>query len=187
MCARKVYQIPKSFRYAPFYSTDASFICDDHDVDLEKQLKIEPFYFDMLYLVGEKVTEAPWEHAERSIPIVFEQWKELNLQLQEKFTQRKSNKQNEAAFIHALSLFIIGLFWTNETYVKGLHVKNTVLSSLIQKPVNCAERLSFVIDKPTQYHSFIQLQQLFDELEKIYHKGQAIKQMKSKQGVTRME
>jgi hypothetical protein len=187
MCARNVYQVPESFRYAPFYSMDAIFICDDDYVDLEKKLKTEPFYFDILYLVGEKLTEVPWEYIERSIPAVFKQWKELKPQLQEKFTQRKSSKQNEAAFIHALSLFIIGLFWTNETHVKGLYVRNMMISSLIQKPVNCEERLLFVIDKPTQYHSFVQLQQLFDELEKIYHRGRAIKQMKRKQGITRME
>jgi hypothetical protein len=187
MCARNAYQVPESFRYAPFYSTGKSFTCNDHYVELEHKVKAEPFYFDMLYLVGEKLTEIPWEQSERSIPIVFKQWKELKSQLQEGFTQRKSSKHNESALIHALSLFIVCLFWTNETHVKGLHVKNMMISDLILKPVNCEERLAFVIDKTTQYHSFVQLQQLFDELEKIFHKGQAIKRMKHEKGITLTE
>jgi hypothetical protein len=187
MCARNVFQVPESFRYAPFYSTGATFTCNDDHVDLEQKVKKEPFYFDMLYVVGEKLTEIPWEHSERSVPVVFKQWKELQPQLQEGFIQRKSGKQNEPALIHALSLFIVCLFWTNETYVKGLHVKNMLISDLILKPVNCEERLLFVINKPTQYHSFVQLQQLFDEIEKIYHKGQAIKQMKHEKGITHLE
>jgi hypothetical protein len=187
MCARNAYQVPESFRYAPFYSTGKSFTCNDHYVELEHKVKAEPFYFDMLYLVGEKLTEIPWEQSERSIPIVFKQWKELKSQLQEGFTQRKSSTHNESALIHALSLFIVCLFWTNETHVKGLHVKNMMISDLILKPVNCEERLAFVIDKTTQYHSFVQLQQLFDELEKIFHKGQAIKRMKHEKGITLTE
>jgi hypothetical protein len=52
-----------------------------------------------------------------------------------------------------------------------------ILSDLQRKPVNCEERLLFVINKPTQYHSFVQLQQLFDELEKIYYKAQTVKRI----------
>lgn len=184
---RNVYQVPESFRYAPFYVNDTSFTCNDHYVDLEQKVKEEPFYFDMLYLLKKKLTGLPWEQEEISVPIIFKQWKELKPQLQEGFTQRKSSMQNESALIHALSLFIVCLFWTNETYVKGLHVEDMMISDLILRPVNCEERLSFVINKPTQYHSFVQLQQLFDELEKIYHKGQAIKQMKREKGITLTE
>ena len=187
MSARNVYQVPESFRYAPFYSIGASFTCNDHYVVLEQKVKAEPFYFDMLYSVGERLTEVPWEQLERSVPIVFKQWKELKPQLQKGFAQRKSSKDNESALIHALSLFIVCLFWINETYVKGLHVKNMMISDLILKPVNCEERLAFVINKPTQYHPFVQLQQLFDELEKIFHKSQAIKKMKREKGITLTE
>ncbi|MGM0873956.1 MAG: YpoC family protein [Bacillota bacterium] len=171
---RDEYQVPESFLYSPFYAKGTMFKRHNHDLDFEDIVRKEPFYFDMLYLLNVELTEVPWENSERSVPFVIEQWKELKSQLYGGFTQRKTNKQNESALIYSLSLFIICLFWTNEAPVKSLHVKDMILFDLKRKPVNCEERLLFVINKPTQYHSFIQLQQLFEELEKIYYKAQAV-------------
>ena len=38
------------------------------------------------------------------------------------------------------------------------------------QPVNFMERYSFIIKKPSNYHSYIQLAQLYIEIEKLYVK-----------------
>ncbi|HHY73204.1 MAG TPA: hypothetical protein GX497_08250 [Bacillus bacterium] len=44
------------------------------------------------------------------------------------------------------------------------------MEKLDVKPINCKERLSFLMESPSHYHSFIQLSELFTELEKQYRK-----------------
>ena len=39
------------------------------------------------------------------------------------------------------------------------------------QPVNFMERYSFIIKKPSNYHSYIQLAQLYIEIEKLYVKN----------------
>ncbi|MDF2556498.1 MAG: hypothetical protein K0R71_326 [Bacillales bacterium] len=41
-------------------------------------------------------------------------------------------------------------------------------------PINFIERISFVVSRPTQYQSYMQLVGLFEELEKMFYKQLAI-------------
>ncbi|MGY4787825.1 YpoC family protein [Bacillus sp. OHL2] len=46
-------------------------------------------------------------------------------------------------------------------------------------PINWTERLEFILLKPTQYHCFIQLDELYTELKKQYGKYEALKKSDS--------
>lgn len=54
------------------------------------------------------------------------------------------------------------------------------IDDLSIKPINCEERLSFLLERPAHYHSFIQLSELYEELEKQYKKHASIEQNKTR-------
>lgn len=166
------YKVPDSFQFAPFYFKDSVFKEFAEIKNAEEMINIEPFYFDMLHQLNIELLHVPWNSPERYVPFVLEQWKKLNSIIISGYKNRNTNK---SAIIHALSLLTICLFWSNGKPVKSLHVKNMRISELKYKPVNCEERLRFVFQKPTQYHSYVQLQQLFTELEKIFSTAQVVK------------
>lgn len=76
--------------------------------------------------------------------------------------------------IHGISLLICLLNWSNERSVDHLDVKNSDFGSLQIKPINAAERLLYLLTKPEQYHSFVQLQQLMEETYKQFYKKSAM-------------
>lgn len=173
---KSVFSVPESFLIEPFYNEPKRIRFFNH-VPLDEILKIEPFYFDMLELIKITVNERPWNNMVQSVPLVISHWEKTKLQLQENFAKKTFSIKNEALSIHGISLFIICLFWTNEKSVKSLEVKEMMIAELKCKPINCVERLLFIINKPSQYHSFIQLDQMFKEHEKIFYKTVALKRL----------
>ncbi|WP_299094134.1 YpoC family protein [uncultured Metabacillus sp.] len=171
---RNEYLVPKSFLCSPFFKEDGLF-SNYNGIDFEEILKKEPFYFDMLHVLGEELNEKPWMNPERTIPTVIEQWTKIMTSLHKAFTNREKGLQKEENMIHSISLFVISLYWANQKPVSSLLPAEMMISQLPLKPANCEERLSFIINKPSGYHSFIQLQQLFSEFEKMFSKSLAIK------------
>ncbi|MBO1513823.1 YpoC family protein [Metabacillus bambusae] len=181
------YKVPEAFLVAPFSTKRTTFKMVDI-VNFEDIIRKEPFYFDMLHLASNQPCEdPPWKNSEVAVKAVIEQWKMLKPELQTSYAKRKTNLQVESASIQSISLFLLALFWSNHTPIKSLHVKDMMVSELNQKPVNCEERLLFILNKPSGYHSFIQLQQLFDELEKNFYKTLAIQRLKQKKEITANE
>jgi hypothetical protein len=181
------YKIPESFLIVPFATKRTTFKKLDM-IDFEDILRTEPFYFDMLHLVSNQLSEdPPWENSEITVKAVIQQWKMLEPDLQITYAKRKTNLEVESASIQSISLFLLALFWANNTPIKSLNVKEMMVSELNQKPVNCEERLLFILNKPTGYHSFIQLQQLFAELEKNFYKTLAIQRSQQRKEITANE
>lgn len=98
----------------------------------------------------------------------------------EKWDARKEHLMNlfrirdKAAIVdpmdEAINEFLTFLFLLNG---KRNPDKKMLLDGLIDlenKPINLDERLSFIIKKPNQYHSFVQLNELYHELLKLYAK-----------------
>nr|WP_295973295.1 hypothetical protein [uncultured Bacillus sp.] len=111
----------------------------------------------------------PWDHPDESVPLIIEQWEVLREELQVKFTNR--NQQGVLGLMRkGIAFFYEMLFWCNQSPVV-LHPKR--ISSLSLKPINMEERLVFVRLRPSNYHSYIQLTELFTELHKLFSKEQA--------------
>jgi len=70
-----------------------------------------------------------------------------------------------------MGYFVAFLFWTNETNVPGILNLEQEIKQLRIKPINISERLDFIMSKPDNYHSFVQLCQLFEEFTKQYYKS----------------
>ena len=67
---------------------------------------------------------------------------------------------------HLLSI----VYWLNDKPVHSLNEMQVNTNKLEVQPVNFMERYSFIIKKPSNYHSYIQLAQLYIEIEKLYVK-----------------
>ncbi|PMC39385.1 hypothetical protein CJ195_05530 [Bacillus sp. UMB0899] len=171
-------KIPASFR-SPLFNPDKDSFHHLNVTDISQVLSEEPFYFDMLYNLKENIEYNPWENPRDSVSIIFEEWKRVRGKARDSFKdlRGKSNISEERLLVHCVSLFIVCLYWLNKRPVPGLHTSNMQLEQLKIKPVNCEERLLFIISKPTQYHAYIQLEQLFNECEKMFAKAIVLKQI----------
>ncbi len=110
----------------------------------------------------------PWKNEKEAVIQIVQEWKSYMNELTALFKERK-NKETKPLMVKGISLFIRLLFWSNNepTDLKNLHEKLVLFEA---KPVNIGERLQFLMQRPTLYHSFIQLSELMIEQEKIFYK-----------------
>lgn len=72
--------------------------------------------------------------------------------------------------------YLIAAFhWTMGEPVETLKWETLIRKNFPVKPINWTERVEFILQKPTQYHCFIQLDELFTEMKKQYYKYAAMK------------
>jgi hypothetical protein len=71
----------------------------------------------------------------------------------------------------SIGYFFECLFGVNGYTVPELTNWQQEINHLRIKPINVSERLEFIMDKPNNYHSFVQLSQLFEEFTKQYYKS----------------
>lgn len=78
----------------------------------------------------------------------------------------------------AIDDFITFLLLINEKQIPSPEILYENLGELDFKPINLNERLSFILKKPNQYHSFVQLNELYHELLKLHAKMKILKHKK---------
>ena len=88
----------------------------------------------------------------------------------------KRLRTNDSFAAHLLSV----VYWLNEQPVHSLNEMQINTNKLKVQPVNFMERYSFIIKKPSNYHSYIQLAQLYIEIEKLYVKKMITKKSASR-------
>ncbi|WP_088102170.1 YpoC family protein [Halalkalibacter urbisdiaboli] len=151
--------IPSSFRREPFYTTEEVVI--DVSSNFAHTMETNLFYYEL------SETLEPWLERETYLPLIFECWKEQETRLIALFKTRQKALTKQP-MIQMIALFIDGLFWMNESPVPSLLNVENYAGDLRLHPVNIEERLSFVLSGPERFHSFVQLQALMTELEKLY-------------------
>lgn len=158
-------KIPEQFILSPFLKEDEKLpICID--IDFTEAIKITPLIFD-LYDKLQIEALKPWEEKHKYIPIILESWKSTEPVIASLFENRDRKKALEP-MKNMVLLFLMFLFWLNDRPVPALNGMNADLKDLKIKPVNVGERLDYILSIPNHYHAFIQLQQLFIELNKKY-------------------
>lgn len=108
----------------------------------------------------------PWLDAGKHIPVLLEKWKRIEGECGEFFAERKT-KLTVEPMKEGISLFLTMLYWMHHQPVI-LQNWQQLVEPLAIKPVNVIERLTFIRQRPASYHAFIQLSELFLELEKQY-------------------
>ncbi|MCL7745954.1 YpoC family protein [Halalkalibacter alkaliphilus] len=166
--------IPQAFQVPPFYNE--SYVSKDDTLSSLKDIcQAAPFYYDIT------MEKKPWEKKHAYVPQLLEWWKDEEPGLEHFYANRNPNAAKRKMVIMT-AVFIDALFWMNETKVQGLKTITKEVKSLQYKPVNCEERLEFILTGPIRYHTYVQLKALFVELRKIYAKLKVIETYKSKRG-----
>lgn len=122
--------------------------------------------------------DKPWEHAEEWVPLLFAEWERTKEKLLPVFKTRKS-RCSQDDMLNGVCCLIASLHWTMGEPVKSLNWEIITRKDFGAKPMNWTERLEFILLKPTQYHCFIQLDELFTEMKKQFYKYVAMNHKKA--------
>ncbi|MED1747861.1 MULTISPECIES: YpoC family protein [Bacillus] len=138
-------------------------------------LRANPLAFD---LSSEPLTgELPWKKTEEFIPVMFELWNELKEKMLPRFQTRKSRCE-EDDMLQGIVSMVAMFYWIKGERLQTLEWEDIKQETFPVAPINWTERLEFILLKPTQYHCFIQLDELYTELKKQYGKYEALKKLK---------
>ncbi|MCY7909387.1 YpoC family protein [Bacillus inaquosorum] len=138
--------------------------------DMKEALRINPVYIDFC---TEFKGVLPWGDSGKYVPHLFEVWDDIKASLLPVFQTRKSRcDQNE--MLRGIVCLLASFHWTAGERVKSLDWLELTKKSFPVKPINWAERVEFILLKPTQYHCFIQLDELFTEMKKHFYKYHAM-------------
>lgn len=115
------------------------------------------------------------ENYKESIDELLLEWPKMKEEIRHSFEKR--DKKSAAPLMEkGIHLFIRFLHWSNQLLAKP---KSDIDYEQLQiKPVNCRERLEFIMARPNLHHSYMQLCELMSEQEKGYQKALAIKKIK---------
>lgn len=102
------------------------------------------------------------------------EWPNLREEIRHAF-EKRDKKAAAPLMEKGISLFIKFLYWSNGLTNLGAEIN---YEELHIKPVNCEERLQFIMTRPNLHHSYMQLCELMNEQEKGYRKALAIKGVK---------
>ncbi|MGJ7034711.1 YpoC family protein [Anoxybacillus eryuanensis] len=153
--------VPKTFQHPLFFTTDTMDVPTFQPFPM--MMKHVPFYYDMTQ-EGE-----PWQRKEQSLPAIFQLWEEEKRELAPLFATRQGNKAKDG-MVRGISYFLCALHWFNERAVSDVCHWEKEVGSLPLSPLNVVDRLSFIFARPILHHSFVQLDELFTELMKLFYK-----------------
>jgi len=156
--------IYKDFIVAPFYKDNGN----EHIMNEEIKIKNKPFFYESIQILDNESFNIPNE-SDEIIKEMFNEWKEESEHISNYFKQRNRKLASEP-MIRGLANFISILTWINGQMLLNLNNLLLELDKLKIKPINLDERISFLLNQPDHYHSFIQLSGLYTELEKLYYK-----------------
>lgn len=169
MTEKKTIAIPELLTNTFFFGPNETLAIDVDSLQ-NFQAKI-PFLYEAAYFSGIEAIK-PWEYPEDYVPLVMKEWQSEKLLLEELFV-RRDRKQTAEPMKKGISLFWELVYWTNGFPVELS--KGFTRDILNIHPVNLEERLKFIIERPTLYHSFVQLKELISEMEKQSVKQIALK------------
>lgn len=145
-------------------------LTDMESGSLKSALRRNPLYVDF----SEHPQEIePWKEKSKYVPFLFQIWNETKETLLPVFQTRKSRcDQNE--MLKGIACLIAAFHWTAGERVASLDWSILKTRRFPAEPINWAERTAFILTKPTQFHSFIQLDELMTEMNKQFHKYEAM-------------
>ncbi|MBM7703321.1 YpoC family protein [Metabacillus iocasae] len=150
--------------YHPLFFSENSIVERSELKEVKQVIQSTIFAYDM----GVQ-SEEPWKKQSDYMPTMFQVWREQKDFIADLYKKREATYALDP-MRHAIANFISALFWTNGVNVPRLTHLEEDLNKLTYKPINVYERLAFVMKKPFLYHSFIQLGELYQELERLYAK-----------------
>ena len=159
--------VPISFQREPFYKKGDVITISEQWNGLF--IEMPPFYFN--------ITKQQSSFTSEWMIKLFEEWKLEKNNVQTFFKQKNGNYISNM-MRRFIAHFTEALFWINDEEIDDLHVLGDSISHFKWKPINSSERLEYIIAHYKKYHAFIQLSELYTELEKLYYKKRQIEKVK---------
>ncbi|MFB1049344.1 YpoC family protein [Paraliobacillus sp. JSM ZJ581] len=107
-------------------------------------------------------------------------WKENQQVIADLFHKRRYQKAKKP-MNHYTEQLVQALYALNNKSYHESEGLNTVLATFTYAPFNSQERIPFILQQPEQYHSYIQLNELYKETEKICAKAEILAQRNRRQ------
>ncbi|MFC5714263.1 YpoC family protein [Thalassorhabdus alkalitolerans] len=159
--------VPDPYCEAPFYSSSVTEVIS-LSVPIEEGIRKYPFYAE-IRSIYRPVDHKPWTEVEKYVSFLLQEWKQEKGKLAALYQERK-RAEASPFMVKQLANLISALWWANEKPVPS--AKPSILSKeserLHIKPFNIEDRLAFVFEAPDHHASFVQLKEMFDELEKRF-------------------
>ena len=123
--------------------------------------------------------ELDLEASEENISLLLAKWDGVRPELETLYRNR--DQQSTLQLMKkGIVYFIQFLYCSNDRQVKS---KEPIpLNQLEIKPVNFEERLTYILSRPSLFHSYRQLSELFTEQEKLFAKKNIVKKRLSQNG-----
>ncbi|CQR46660.1 hypothetical protein BN1058_00932 [Paraliobacillus sp. PM-2] len=100
---------------------------------------------------------------------IIDNWKANHKHIADLFHARKYQDAKEPVVYYTNELINALAVLNNQEPPEDQHVSKMLLS-LKYAPFNSQERIPFILQQPEQYYSYIQLNELYKETEKLYAK-----------------
>lgn len=164
MNEKMVVHIPEQLKHALYFDDLDSVEIDAAAFQEWNLSAVEQLSYEMLTII-EQPCYQPWLQSEEIIPLLSKEWNQLEMELEELYKQR-AVKDAEPLMRKAIKICIASLFWHNGKPItlKDWGNLDKICSSI---PVNFAERMSFIMTRPSLYASFKVLSQIMIELKKL--------------------
>ncbi|MED0659746.1 MULTISPECIES: YpoC family protein [Bacillus] len=175
---KKQRELPKELEDDFFFLRSKPFDENQAPLSAAELEKFPYFLFELSFYWNSPIEEYPWENPEKSIPILLNKWEKIREGLERKFSKREKVLKSEMRA--GIALFFMLMFWSNSAPVELSNWKEK-MDGFYAKPVNGAERLQFIMERPNSYPAFRQLDELFTEQYKQYAKMAAIQKRKQKE------
>ncbi|WP_174733977.1 YpoC family protein [Mesobacillus harenae] len=171
------FMIPKELS-SPLFFPEQTFVWSE---TYNQKLSVKPILLYELAHYSNISAIKPWEDPIDNVPLIWQEWKQEKILLGEIFKKRNKSAKKETimGMTNSAGLLLEYLYWTNGQPVRLDEL--SLINHLNVKPVNATERISFILDRPNSFPSFIQLSELFAEQEKQFEKAKALKKLKSSQ------
>ncbi|MFS0776338.1 YpoC family protein [Neobacillus sp. 3P2-tot-E-2] len=123
--------------------------------------------------------ELDLEASEENISLLLSKWDGVKSELEIHYRNR--DQQSALQLMRkGIVYFIQFLYCSNDRQVNS---KEPIpLNQLEIKPVNFEERLTYILSRPSLFHSYRQLSELFTEQEKLFAKKNIVKKRLSQKG-----
>ncbi|MBM7647957.1 hypothetical protein JOC78_000897 [Bacillus ectoiniformans] len=157
--------VPLSLQHSLFFNQETA------KIPANSSLMEEPYFLYELQVIKGQ----PWNDREEGLKALDKWWEKIKPELEEKFQARDPLAKHQMKA--AIALFFMSLFWLNGEPVQLNDWKSKIFTLSI-KPVNVADRLDFIMQRPYSYQAFVQIGELMTEQKKQWAKYNIVKKRK---------
>lgn len=106
------------------------------------------------------------ENRRELVEDVLEMWEKEGEPALEKYFKNRDGQKAQPLMLKYIAIYIQANMWLSGHEVTSIEGIGNELEKLSYAPMNVKERIEFVLQSPSQYHSFVTLTQLYAESRK---------------------